>query len=370
MRGCGAHDPAQPAVCALCATIVASRGQRLRKLMVTVPLVLGFGGVAGWLLTRPPIPPTPPHADAGDPVEALQRARLAKTPCDHETSTALEQNLMDQARWREARDFAAASIAKCGVIDQMKLHLAYCDGKLRDYTDGERVTSELNTETSGDSDFWWWRGEALAYDGKSDAALADDRQSLALSAWWQPGQFAANRIALPATDAHEPCEADRAWRYYVRALSGTPSQDMRDATAAHSRDKSCAAQAGSGHAALGARVAVTLVATDASPDAVFAVDPQLGTTVISRSFAARAGIEATGDERVQAESDGKLLTGTPMQLTLRAGGASAAGVDVLVTDDLPGDAGGILGLSFLWHFDMAPRAGGVIALAPEDPRSL
>ena len=368
MRGCGAHAAAQPGLCTNCAQLAQARSARVRKLAVLGPLGLLTAGGAAFLLTRPTHPPAPPRTGSDDPVQAFQRARLATAPCDAETSMALVDHLIEEARWLDAATFAKASIERCGVIGRMKWRLAYADQQRHDYAETERVTGELITEEPGDSDFWWWRGEARAYAGRSAEALADYRQSLALANGAQAGQFAANRLALPAKAVRATCEADRAWRYYVRGLGGEPTQEMRDEVAATARARTCAAELGTGRETLATHVTVSLSSGaqgDAGALGTLDVDPHLGTTLISRELAAKAGLLVADGPRCQATSRGKLYAGTPVRITLRIGSATARAVEVLVTDDMPGDAGGILGLSFLWHFSFAESgATGGVTLAP------
>lgn len=369
MRGCGVHDPAQPAVCNSCARAVASRRSRIRALVVLGPLALVVIGGGVYLMTRPKTPPPPPPAVI-DAVEGFQRERLAKQPCDPETSMALVDRLFELRHWRDAAEFAKSSITSCGVIGQMRWRLAYADQQLHDYADAERVTTELIIASPSDSDFWWWRGEDFSYHAQPDAALADFRQSIALSYDAQAAQFAANRFDTPARAAHAMCEADRAWRHYAGMLGGEPSQTMRDEIAANARANTCAAELGTGRATLGAHAAVTLSAGDATAQGTLDVDARLGTTLISREFAARAGFVVAEGARCQAVSNGKIYTGSPAKLALRTGGASARNVDVLITDDLPGDAAGILGLSFLWHFAFAYAANDAIVLSPPNTKPL
>src|SRR5882757_7452912 len=94
MRGCGVHDPAQPAVCASCARIAAARRSRIQRLIVLGPLALVVIGAGVYLMTRPKTPP-PPKPPALDAVEGFQRERLATKPCDPETSMALVDRLFE-----------------------------------------------------------------------------------------------------------------------------------------------------------------------------------------------------------------------------------------------------------------------------------
>jgi hypothetical protein len=347
-RRCLHHPTPEPTICEVCAAYSAARRRRARGRLVAALLLAPTAGLAAYLFTRPRRPPPVPVAIEPDAVVRLQRERLATTPCEPRTSMNHVERLMELKRWQDAKAAAEASLASCGVIGRMKWRLAFINQQLLLWRDTVAVTNELIAEHPEDSDFWWWRGEAWA-DGKQPLlALADYRQSLALSESAQGGQFAAHRLYGPAKAAGALCEAGRAWTYYAVALEGLQSQDMRDELAAMARAKTCAAEHGTGRVSLERRVRVVI----AGAAATFEVDAELGTTLVSRMFLAQAGLVSTATERAHAQSRGKLYAGEPMRLALRAGNASASNVDVLVTDDLPGDAPGILGLSFLWHFDI------------------
>jgi Aspartyl protease len=348
VRRCPHHVVPEPSVCELCAVHFAAQRRRTRSRIVGGLLLLPVAGVAIYLFTLPAPPPPPPRSTEPDNIVAFQRERLAATPCEPKTSMSLVERLMELTRWQDAKVAAEASLRDCGVIGRMKWRLAYINQQLHHWQDTVKITGELIADHPQDSDFWWWRGEAWS-DGKQPLlALADYRQSLALVETVRGGQFAAHRIYTPAKAAGALCEAARAWTYYVRQIGGAPSQDMRDETAALVRDKTCVPEHGTGRVSLGERARVTIEGASAS----FEIDAGLGTTLVSRLFLAQTGLVSSSTERAHAQSGGVVYTGEPMRLTVRAGNASARNVDVLITDDLPGDAPGILGLSFLWHFDV------------------
>jgi hypothetical protein len=359
-RRCLHHTTPEPMICKVCAADDADRRRRKRSLIVGTLLLLPVAGLSAYLFSRPkPPPPPPPAPTEPDNVVAMQRERLAVEPCMPTTSMNLVERLMELKRWSDAKVAAEALIDQCGVIGKMKWRLAFIDQQLHLWKDTVKVSSELINEIPDDSDFWWWRGEAYA-DGKQPLlALADYRQSLALARGARGGQFAAQRFYTPAKAAGAMCEAARAWTYYARQLGGGPSQDMRDETAAMLRDKTCAADHGTGRVMLDERVQVVI----AGASDRFEVAADLGTTVVSRMFLAKTGLISSATERAQAQSTSTVYTGEPMRLTIRAGNATAANVDVLITDDLPGDMPGILGLSFFWHFDI-DESDDRIALSP------
>jgi hypothetical protein len=342
---CALHANPEPGLCKFCAAADVERRQRNRRIVVGAALLGVIGAITLGLTRIPRPPPVVAAPREADDLVRLKRERLAELPCDPRTNLTLVERLIELSRFDDARVAAEASIQRCGVIGQMKWRLTYANQQLRRWQDVTRLAGELIAADPEDSDFWWWRGEGWADGNQPRAALADYRQSLALSRGAQGAQFAANRLLGPARAANALCEAARGWHLFT-AAGRRPTQEMRDEAAALNRAGTCAAERGTGHAVLSRQAQVTLDGATAA----FAVDRALGTTLVSRMFAARAGIVPAGGEHGEAQSGGKLYRGELVQLTLRAGGATAKNVDALITDDLPGDAAGILGLSFLWHF--------------------
>jgi aspartyl protease family protein len=370
---CPSHpDAPQPSVCESCAMIARRRRARRNGAVVFAALAVPVVAVSAYLFTRPKhAPPAPPRAM--DQLETDMRARLAQEPCQPTTTMNLVEHLMEQQLYDVALADAYRSLGRCGVVDVVPWRITYMHQVRHEWAAAAFTSTMLLDQQPRDSDFWWWRGEAFAYAGHPWPALADYRQSLANSDDAQAGGFAAARVAAPALPIGGRCEGARAWHFYVRALGGEMTQEARDDYAALVRAGTCASEDGVGTArlpidAMSGTGAVSVTAGGATGS--FRVDPGAGTTIVSRAFAAKAGITTQSPDRGASLYGGAIVRGQPgraAKLEVAGAGAgasaSAANVDVLVSDDLAPGEDGVLGLSFLWHFDFGV-AGGAVTLAP------
>ena len=350
---CVDHAIPQPAICAACARDASARRRRGRRALVGVALLAPIAAGVAYLQTRTPPPPAPlPHVEP-DTVLRMEAERLAKSPCDLETLTDRVERFADLGRNAEALDTAYRAYG-CGARGRLPWRIVYLNQQLHRWFPAVVMATQLIDETPDDSDFWWWRAEAFADGGLPLLAVNDDRQSIANSDDAQAAGFAAVRIGAAAKAAGEPCEADRAWQYYVHVIGATPTQDMRDDHAALERAGTCAKEDGIGAARLAGRVRVTIGGVTGT----FEIDPAAGATLISRMFAARAGLESDHHELGTALVYGRPTLGEPVRLDgVAVGGARASGVDALVVDQLPVD--GVLGFSFLWHFAIHADEGAI-----------
>lgn len=358
---CLHHAIAQPAICEVCAKDVARRRRTRTLLIVALVGLLPIAAGVFYLQTRPKAPP--PLAVEPDNVLRLQAEALAKHPCDEQMLRERVERFATLNRTAEALATAERAVG-CGVGGRMPWRLAYLSQQLHQWLVTAVVTTELISDDPSDSDFWWWRADAWM-DGKLPRlAVFDLRQSLANSDNDQAGGFAAVRFLDAAKATNELCEADRAWRYFVHGLGGSPNADMRDEHAALVRDKTCG---GDVAGTIGDRVRVTIGGVSGN----FAVDPRVGTTLVSRVFAAKLALESDPKQlAIGWVREGAPQLGEPVRLDIRASTAVAHGVDALVIDELP-EAGvdGVLGLSFLWHFQFERTPAGY-ALRPLDDKPL
>ena len=345
---CVHHALPQPGICEVCARDVGRSRRTRRGIVVAVAGLVPVAAAVVYLQTRPK--PPPPAPVEPDNVLRLQAEALAKHPCDAQMMSERVERFATLNRIPEALATARMAVG-CGVGGRMPWRVAYLSQQLHQWLPTVVSTTELLQAEPWDSDFWWWRADAWM-DGKlPQLALHDLRQSLADSSDAQAAGFAAVRMLDVGKATKAMCEADRAWRYYVRVLGGEPNQDMRDEHAAVVRAKTCDDTVGSGE--LPGHVRVTVGGATGN----FVIDPHVGTTQISRMFAAKAGLESDAHQLGQTVVDGRAVLGEPLQLAkVAAGPVSATGVDALVIDDLPVD--GVLGLDFLWHFAFEPSANG------------
>jgi hypothetical protein len=364
LRTCASHPTLDPAVCTSCAMIVARRRARRRGGLVFVAMAVPVVAITAFLMTRPKRVPPPPRVQ--DQLEQDIRARLVQNPCEPRATMNLIEHSMEQQLDDVALADAYRSIGRCGVIDVVRWRITYLLQQKRQWIPAAIESTALLDEDPRDSDFWWWRGEAFAYADHPLLALADYRQSLANSDDAQAGGFATVRFGTPARAAGERCEGTRAWHYFVRVLGGEMTQEARDEFTALVRAGTCAGDDGTGHAHFPIDPMTGLGTAQVTIGGVtgrFQIDPAAGTTLVSRAFAEKTGLAAASSDRPITLYGGAMVSGRPARAPkIEAGGASAANVDVLVTDALGTDDDGVLGLSFLWHFDFTVEGG--VTLAP------
>jgi hypothetical protein len=316
--------------------------------------------IAVFLSTRPKKQPPPPKPEV-DALETYKRERLAAKPCDEEANIDLVEYLMIDRRWQPALDVALASLESCGPLGNMKLRVLQCRQQLKQWPEVARLLDDMIAEYPRDSWAWWSHGEAWRYRDENELAMIDFRQSLA-NAYWNRGALAVRLFMYAAEPAKVPCEADRAWRYYQQELGGGIDDEARNLVAALDRDKTCLPERGTGRGrfVFDKRIRATIGKTTAE----LMVDPRAGTTIISRELAERAGIKPTTTGTTPTLWQEVRITAQPARVDkLTLGGVTATNVEVAISDALAVGDDGVVGLSFLWHFDLA-REENAIMLSP------
>lgn len=357
---CLVHAIAQPGLCQICAKRAAYAKARLRALAVVIGALAVSAGVWIFLSTRPARVP-PPEKPEGDLLEPHKRERLAKKPCDAEATLDLVEYLMSEQRWKDALEVALPSVQKCGALGAIKERILVCRQQLHQWPEAAALVEEMLAEDPRDPALWWWHGETWRYRDQNELAMMDFRQSLA-NAYWSRGAIAVRLFMYAAEPAKVPCEADRAWRYYDLELGGGLDDEARNLVTALARAKTCVPERGSGHAhlAFGKRIHATIGKTTAE----LMVDPRAGTTLISREVAERAGIKPSAQGQTATLWQEVRINGQPARVDkLSLGGATATNVELAISDDLAVGDDGVVGLSFLWHFDVT-REENAVTLSP------
>lgn len=356
---CEAHAVPQPALCQVCARHAAQRKTRTRALIVIVGAALATTGIVVFLSTRPK-KVVPPPKPAGDVLETYKRERLAAAPCDEAANIDLVEHLMIQRRWQDALDVALKSLG-CGVLGNMKERILVCRQQLLQWAEAAALIEEMIAEQPRDRDAWWWHGDTWRYRDQNELAMMDFRQSLA-NAYWSRGSITVRLFMYAAEPAKAPCEAYRAWRYYERELGGSIDGEARNLVAALDREKTCEPQRGTGKGRL--VVGKRYKATVGKATAELMVDPRAGTTLISRELAERAGLVPTSTAQTATLWSEVRINAQPARAPkLTIANLAATSVDVAISDDLATGDDGVVGLSFLWHFDMI-REEEAVTLSP------
>jgi hypothetical protein len=332
---------------------------RKRAVIVVIGVALPVAALAAYLSTRPAKAP-PPEKPEGDLLEPHKRERLAKAPCDTDANVDLVEHLMINRRWQDALDVANKSLA-CGELGDMTMKILTCYQQLHRWTDAARVVEPMIADHPRDSNVWWWHGETWRYRDENLLAMIDFRQSLA-NAYWNRGSIAVRLFMYAAEPAGAACEADRAWRYYQKELDGTLDDEARNLLADLDRGKTCVPERGTGRAKL--QLDKRIRATIGGTTAELLVDPRAGTTILSRELAERAGIvTSTTGQTATLWSEVRIMAQPARAARISIGGTAATNVEIAISDDLAVGDDGVIGLSYLWHFDMV-REEHAVALSP------
>jgi aspartyl protease len=350
------HAVPQPAICESCARRARQRRARIRAIVLAFALVLACGGIAVALsMHEPRKEPVP--VEAGDPLEQYKRERVAQLGCDHDANFDLVDYLIQNKRFELAATAAAAAVKKCGPLGEMRWRLSFSLTQLHRWREATAVTTELINEKPPSPIFWAWRGEDHAGGNQLELALVDFRQSIAYATFDRAAEPALAQIDVLADEPPQRCERARAWRYYARQLGGMVAREER------AGDAACdAGSKGRAKLVRGSNIAVKL---GGGVKADLALDPTAGTTILSRELATKAGITPTAaDSTTTMWSQLTMISGQPGHAPhITVGGATAEDVSVLITDD-PAAGDGVIGLSFLWHFDITSDAKQVTISAP------
>jgi len=364
---CTAHATAQPALCEVCARRTQFTRGRARTLAVTGGVLAITAAIIAYLQTRPaPVPPPP--APVVDPLEVFKRERLAAHACDHAAVLDLVEHLMGSARWSDALVVAQRAVADCGDPG-LRTHMLVCHQQLHQWAEAAAILEQMLAEDPRDQALWWRHGESLRYRDQNELAMIDFRQSLANAYYAGRSTSAVRQFMYAAEAVKAPCEAERAWRFFEQTLGGRLDDEARDLVIALDRAHTCVGERGTGRARIpgsNQRVRVTLTGPSGTPTtAELILDQRAGTTMISREIAERLQLVPTAAGTTATLWSEVRLQGQPARVARMAVGAAAAtSVDLVISDDFTTGDDGVIGLSFLWHFDVANTATGVEITAP------
>jgi tetratricopeptide (TPR) repeat protein len=357
---CLAHAIAQPGLCEICAKRARFTKARMRALLVAAGVIAATTAVVVFLQTRPAKAPPPPPPEV-DMLEKYKRERLVENKCDQKAIIELVDYLMDKARWQPALEVALQANEDCGAIGELRLPILACRQELHQWVEAATLIDQFLAEDPRDPAMWWWHGESLRYRDQHELAMVDFRQSLA-NLYWNRGSMAVRQFMYAAEGAKAPCEAARAWRHYQHELGGRLDDEARNLVVALDRAKTCVPERGTGRGTLaaGKKLKVTIGSTTAE----LMLDPRAGTTIISREVAERAGLVPTTKGSTATLWSEVRIQGQPARAAKMAVGALAAtNVDVVISDELATGDDGVIGLSFLWHWDV-DRTDANVTLSP------
>ena len=302
---------------------------------------------------------TPKPADVKPPV--IGPAPKPDTSFDDQVIASCDpqkiENLVDV--YKEERKWAAAIRAgelyqkKCPRHSKLDWDILYAEERLEHWDKAEVIVERLMKEDPTDTDFWWWRGKVRRHLGKHAAAVVDLRQSLSWSTSNSNG-VQIDHLDKAATEIDRRCEAAFGLRWLANIgmeLSRSAEREMLETYFAGD----CKKLDGTGELAWKSEPLKRpkITGTINGKKLTMMIDRNLGTTLVRRSAADK--LELVLDEGVppvDVKTPTGIAPGTLAVAAVSAGKAKAADVPVAIVEELPEGIDAVIGLSFLWRFDV------------------
>ena len=346
--------------CRSCAERAAARRGRIRLALVAVGLA-GSAAILWFLFLRPAgDEKMAAPGDAGPPAEVLEeiaamRARLQADRCDEDAVWRLGglQNAIGQ--YSATLALADRWLLECEESFAVRRAQLYALEKTGHWDLAVGVTSALVAEHPTFADYWAWRADAVAGKGELEQAAFDYRQALAI----YPNN-AVVAFAELARRRGRPCEGVFAISRFIEVVS-TARAWVHDLRRDLYVEGDCAIRLGRGTGKLATGTLVR--ATVGGASGRFLLSPSHGHLVVTRAFAARAGLLPAAEPTITILLDGGLVTASLAEVAgVEIGPLSASAFEAAVVDVIePVERtriDGVIGLDFLWRFERVWQDGG------------
>lgn len=347
----------------------------LRPLGLAAAVISMVGAVVGVLLwTRPP--DYGPHTRT---INKLQE-QLRADPCDNKKMVKLAEAYNRAGAHQTTLLRCAEFFQRCGEHRRLRWATLTAHKRLKQWDPAIAEATRLISAVPRDRDYRFWRAELRELKGDIPGALAGYRQTLALAP-----TLADVPVDLTELSAKlkRPCEG-------LLWLGNLVHHHPRDAKPVLPRltmlRRKCTAQIGTGRAMIPPEWLQPPGSHDAGPADSSAAGaghqaPPLsinGTAVrsfmvlqdalyvmLSARLATRLGLSTGGAPELILRTPEGFFSSRLQQVRLLAlGGASARQVQVVVTENPPGDVECVVGQSFLTRFEVGITASTGLALAP------
>ncbi|HEU5058084.1 MAG TPA: aspartyl protease family protein [Kofleriaceae bacterium] len=353
-------------LCRSCADRVSARRGRIRLALLAAGLTASAATL--WFLflrSGGEEKQAAPAADAGPPAEVLaeiaaMRARLAADRCDEEAVWRLGGLENAIGRYNATLALADRWLLECEESFAVRQAQLYALEKTGHWDLAVGVTSALVAEHPTFADYWSWRADAVTGKGELEQAAFDFRQALAI----YPNN-AVVKFAELARRRGRACEGVFALSRFIDQVS-TARAWLHDLRRDLLVEGDCAIRLGRGAGTLAEGTVVR--ATVGGASGRFLLSERHAHVVVTRAFAARAGLPVAAEPTITILVDGALTTASLAEVkSVEVGPVAADAFEAAVVEAIepvkrtPID--GVVGLDFLWRFQSVPVAGGV-ALRP------
>jgi hypothetical protein len=279
-----------------------------------------------------------------------QAEREALAACDFgKMQATIEQYNTDRHYLASVRGGTAYQ-SKCKRAPRLDWDILYALEALDRWKEAEAISDRLVKEQPTDSDYWWWRAKDRRHLGQNERAVADLRQSLT-DAGPSSNGVQVDHMEAAAKPIDRPCETAFALRWLANLGVDLVESAKRQFNEIF-LDAHCRRLDGHGTltwAASGMK-RTKLDGKIGDRKIVVMIDGGLGTTLV-RSDVADAAKLARGAQ-VDVLTPTGVGVGAASTADVFAGAASALEVPVAIVDKLPEGIDAVVGLSFLWRFEV------------------
>lgn len=278
--------------------------------------------------------------------------QLQKEPCDASAAIEVAELLIAAGTSREVAPLAAAFRTRCGRQEQLLWKEYGAAKRTGNWERALTVATDLIEHDPADKDYWWWRGIVYEQREELDKALADYKQTLAI----RPD---IDAIPFNVADVYErlkrPCDAALAIEQFLYWHPRSQDEQGLQLRLQRLYRQGRCEEAARGTAELrfapGSR-AIFVSAMVNGKRGRFVVDTGASLVTLSREFAEQARVAVPAGPPIRVSTaNGAALARLARLDSLALKGAVADGVEAAVSDGLPEDIDGLLGLSFLARFD-------------------
>jgi predicted aspartyl protease len=303
--------------------------------------------------------PVPPRHDSYDYSKhtvkiARLTEQLAKDPCNRSLTLQLADTYNLDSDYSKTVALVDDFGKRCGPWPRLLWPAVGAHERRAEWQPAVELATVLIENEPTDPDFWWWRGRDLAEQGRLVEAAADLHASMGA----RPNGFAAGLLGKGAQKLGRPCEGAFAYRLLIEASGEADDDDAaRGRGADLYRAGRCEAMEGQGTATLRLKPNTELYeakVTIGKATGAFVIDEHAGYLTVTKAFAEQAGLAAAaGKTEVTVYAAGATRNAhLALATEVRMGETRAPQVDVAVVDGLPPRTDGVVGLSFLWRFQM------------------
>ncbi len=281
------------------------------------------------------------------------RALLKGTPCALGSAVALGERLNQLGAHDSALETVSHFEGQCGVRPRLWWITLEAHRGKGELDAAVADSTRLIEDRPEDSDFWWWRGEDLDKKGDRVGAESDYRQSMAVYA----DRFAASRFADLMMQEGDRCEGVYALQHLLEENAEAAGSWAEAQLAELHAGVECPPEASRGSVSLN-------VASDGSVRTEAVVDKRKGRflvhatgyVTVTRAFAEKAGLVASATSVGVRVADHVVPAQLAVAGEIAVGKSRASHVAVAIVDALPDGADGLLGLSYLWRFQIERTA--------------